>query len=330
VPGNAAHAEGSAQMEHAPSGPCWICGGTELDRVWQDPLDLSELPRLGPLAHANHAPTWVVRCRACGFGQPEYLPAADYFDRLYSIEWTPESLDREFDVGTKDLIFNEVQKGLEKRRAAGLPRSVLDIGTHVGRFVYLARAAGWEAEGAEFNPVTATYAARRTGAPIHQGRAQDLVDQGRRFTAITFNDVLEHIPRPIPVVAQVRALLHPGGILAVKVPHGPMQRVKEGLKRSVLRMRRRTGVGVHYVHVNHFTVESLRRCLEEAGYSDIQILVGAPDFVPASYAGRTPGEACSAGLRQATYRAARLIPGGVRSPLSLNLQAFAVNREPSL
>jgi SAM-dependent methyltransferase len=310
-------------MPRDPSGPCWICGSAELDPIWHDPLHLAAFPRFGPLAHDNHEPTWVVRCRACGFGQPEYLPAPEYFDMLYAIEWTPESLDREFDGGTKDLIFQEVLEGLEKRRPAGLPRSVLDIGTHVGRFVYLARAAGWDAEGAEFNPVTATYAARRTGAPIHQGRAQDLIDQGRRFTAITFNDVLEHIPRPIPVLAQVRALLHPGGILAVKVPHGPMQRVKEGLKR--LALRKGAGVGVAYIHVNHFTVESLRRCLEEAGYRGVQVFVGAPDFVPATHAGRTLAQACSAGLRQATYRAASLIPGGVRSPLSLNLQAFAVN-----
>jgi SAM-dependent methyltransferase len=314
-----------APLPQAATGACWICGSAEMDRVWQDPLDLSAFPRFGPLAHAGHAPSWIVRCRACGFGQPESLPGPDFFDILYAIEWTPENLDREFDVGTKDLIFKEVLKGLEARRAAGLPRSVLDIGTHVGRFVYLARAAGWEAEGAEFNPVTATYAARRTGAPIHQGRAQDLVDQGRRFTALTFNDVLEHIPRPIPVLAQVRALLHPGGIVAVKVPHGPMQRLKEGFRQTVLRESAGTGVGVRYVHVNHFTVKSLRRCLEEAGYRDVKITVGAPDFVPAAYPGRTLGEAWSARMRQAAYHAAGLIPGGVHTPLALNLQAFGVN-----
>ena len=29
--------------------------------------------------------------------------------------------------------------------------------------------------------------------------------------------------------------------------------------------------------------------------------------------------------RLATYRAAHLVPGGVRTPLAMNLQAFAVN-----
>jgi SAM-dependent methyltransferase len=308
------------------TGACWICGGVERNRVWKDPLDLSLLPRFGSLAHANHAPTWVVRCRACGFGQPESLPAAaDYFQMLYAIEWTPESLDREFDLGTKDLIFEEILKGLERRKPAGIPRTLLDIGTHVGRFVYLARAAGWEAEGLEFNPVTAAYAARRTGAPIHQGKAQDLADQGRHFAAITFNDVLEHIPQPIPVMAHVRALLHPGGVVAVKVPHGPPQRLKEGFRRSVLRRTAGTGVGVAHVHVNHFTVKSLRRCLEQAGYHDVQITVGAPDFVPAAYPGRTRAQAWSARLRQGVYHVAGLIPGGVHTPLSLNLQAFAIN-----
>jgi hypothetical protein len=312
-------------MPMVATGPCWVCGGTEQDRVWHDPLDLSMFSRFGPYAHAEHEPTWVVRCRACGFGQPESLPTVDnFFDLIYTMDWTPETLAREFDSGYKDQIFQIVLEGLEQRLPAGLPRTLLDVGTHVGRFVHVAKQAGWEAEGAEFNPVTASYAAQRTGAPIHQGRAQDLAAQGRRFSALTLNDVLEHIPQPVPLMTELRGLLPAGGVVAVKVPHGPMQRVKEGIRRSILR-RADAGVGTRYVHVNHFTVASLRRCLEEAGFHKITVAVAAPDFVPASFADRTRSQAFAAFLRSAVYRAARLVPGGVYTPLALNLQAFAIN-----
>ena len=307
------------------TGPCWVCGGTAQHRVWCDPFDLSAFSRFGSYAHAEHTPTWLVRCRACGFGQPESLPAsASFFDTLYAIEWTPASLDREFDSGYKDLIFQTVLKGLERRRPATLPKTLLDVGTHVGRFVYLARQAGWEAEGAEFNPVTASYAVQRTGAPIHQGPAQSLAAQGRRYSALTLNDVLEHIPRPGPLLAELRGLLHPGAVVAIKVPHGPMQRLKEGFRRTVLRQAE-AGVGVRYVHVNHFTVASLRQCLERAGFRTVEVVVAPPDFMPAWCADRTPSQARTALLRMAVYRTAGLIPGGVYTPLALNLQAFAIN-----
>jgi SAM-dependent methyltransferase len=312
-------------MPFVATGPCWVCGGTAQDRVWCDPFDLSNYARFGPYAHADHPPTWLVRCRACGFGQPESVPAlADFFDTLYTMEWTPESLDREFDCGYKDLIFRTVLDGLERRLGAELPRTVLDVGTHVGRFVQLARQAGWEAEGLEFNPVTASYAASRTGAPIHQGPAQNLVIHGRRYGAVTLNDVLEHIPRPVPLLSGLRGLLHPGGLVVVKVPNGPVQRFKERIRRSILR-RADAGVMTRYVHVNHFTVRSLRRCLEGAGFRAVSIAVAPPDFVPASFPERTRGQALSAWLRLGVYRAATLTPGSTHTPLALNLQAFAVN-----
>jgi 2-polyprenyl-3-methyl-5-hydroxy-6-metoxy-1,4-benzoquinol methylase len=307
------------------TGPCWVCGGTVQERVWSDPFDLSEFARFGAYAHANHPPTWLVRCRACGFGQPESLPALpDFFDTLYTMDWSPESLDREFDSGYKDEIFRVVLAGLERRLSAGLPKTVLDVGTHVGRFVLLARQAGWDAEGLEFNPLTASYAARRTGATIHQGLAQDLAAAGRRYSALTLNDVLEHIPQPVPLLADLRSLLYPGGIVAVKVPNGPMQRFKERIRRSVLRSAS-AGVMTRYVHVNHFTVKSLRHCLEGAGFRGVTIAVAAPDFMPASFPGRTRGQALSALLRMSVYRAAGLCPWSVHTPLALNLQAFAIN-----
>src|SRR5438270_4032978 len=109
-------------MPFADAGPCWICGGAELDRVWRDPFDLTDFPRFGAYAHAGHPPSWLVRCRACGFGQPESLPAiADFFETLYDISWGREALDREFDCGYKDLIFREVLEGLERRRSEELP-----------------------------------------------------------------------------------------------------------------------------------------------------------------------------------------------------------------
>jgi SAM-dependent methyltransferase len=327
IPGAEMTANAPFPME--PTGACWICGASALDRVWSDPFDLSDVPRFGPYAHADHPPSWVVRCRSCGFGQAEALPAApDYFDTLYEREWPEGDMEANYEYPYRDFIYGEVLEGLARCMGPGVPRTLLDVGAHTGRFLHLARRAGWGAEGAELNPVTAEFAARKTGAPVHSCRAEDLAARGRRFGAVTLNDVLEHIPRPALLVAGLRGLLEPGGVLAIKVPHGPMQRLKEGFRRDVLRgdwRRDRIGVMVRYSHVNHFTVGSLRLCLEGAGFRPVVVAAGAPEFLPASSPGRTPRQAASAWARRAAYRAAGLIPGGARTPLAMNLQAFGVN-----
>lgn len=310
-------------MPMAPTGRCWICGGSHQERVYRSPFDLSPLPRFGPYAHCHHPDGWLVACRDCGFGQPEAMPdLPDYFDTLYQIDWNRPALDREFEVGYKDFIFGSVLEGISRRIAPGVPRTILDIGTHAGKFLQMAREAGWEAEGAELNPVTAAYAAERTGLPVHQVPAQELAAQGRRYGALTMTDVLEHIPRPATLVAELRELVHPGGVIAVKVPHGPMQVFKEVFRRDVLRASD-AGVMTRFVHVNHFSVGSLRLCLESAGFREVTVEVGAPEFIPPSPA-RTRNEGRKAGLVRAVYEVARRIPGSVHTPLGLHLQSYAV------
>ena len=78
-------------------------------------------------------------------------------------------------------------------------RALLDVGAHAGRFLRLARGAGWDAEGLELNPKTAAYAAQVSGAPVHQGNIHTFTP-ARCYDAVTLTDVLEHVPRPLDVL----------------------------------------------------------------------------------------------------------------------------------
>jgi SAM-dependent methyltransferase len=319
-------------MPMVSSGPCWVCGGTNRKRVWRDPFDLSDHPRYGPHAHGDHPDTWLVRCSACGFAQPEALPGVDnYFDLLYADQpWlTEESMRLDFDRGSKDFVFREILADVGRELGPRVPRTLLDVGSYTGRFLSLAAAAGYETEGIELNTRAADFASRKTGRPIHRIKAQDLAAEGRKFGVVSFIDVLEHIPRPASLVAQLRELLAPGGVLVIKVPHGSMQRFKERLRGLVHRgpeARRAANIGVmtRFVHVNHFTVGSLRRLLSAAGFSPVKVRVAGPEF-HVDPNRPTPSERRSAAGRVAVYRAARAIPGGVYSPLSMQLLGLAVN-----
>jgi SAM-dependent methyltransferase len=303
-----------------PVGGCWICGATGLSRFHQCRLDFLQYALQDPeLAEYTNHDVWLVRCGTCGFAQPEELPVLPrFFERVYDQRWSDEWIDREFEAQYKDLIFSTILRNIEQRVRPGASRQLLDVGAHVGRFMSLAQAAGWIVEGLEVNPKTAACAERRTGGMVHRTDLTAIAAADHRFTAVTIIDVLEHIPHPVQVLSQAARLLAPGGVVAVKVPSGPAQWWKERLLASLNRSRR-VSLADNLVHVNHFSPRSLRAALEQAGFREITIAPGAPEL---RCDGTALGRQAANLLRLAVYQAARL-PGAIRTPLALNLQAYA-------
>lgn len=303
-----------------PTGACWICGARGLRPVTRAIFEFSAYAEQDPeLATLTGATVDLVRCPVCGFAQPAAMPSLDdYFGRMYDQRWSGAWMESEFHDGTKDLVFRHVLHGLE-RRIPPDRRTLLDLGAHVGRLLFLAARDGWDAEGVELNPRTSAYAARATGLPVHRADLRDLQAEGRRYRAVTLVDVLEHIPEPIGALRAVAGVLEPGGWVAVKVPHGPNQLRKETIRGRLFRGYRPT-VADNLVHVSHFTPRSLRMALESAGFREISIRPAAPVVPPAGGGAR---RATRVAFLRATAAAAGALPFGAQSPLAMNLQAYA-------
>jgi SAM-dependent methyltransferase len=308
----------TARGMFAPVSACWICGGESLAPVHELRFELDVYATQDPeLARYSGQRLALQRCGACGFAQPEALPSLPrFFDRLYDQRWSEEWIAGEFHSPVKDLIFSEILTSLGQRLPAGR-RRLLDVGAHAGRFLRTAREAGWRPEGLELNPQTAAYAARSAGAVVHQGNVHTLDPGSQRFDAITLTDVLEHVPDPLAVLDRVRALLDDGGWVAIKVPNGPVQRLKEQV-RARLRPRYRATLADNLVHVNHFSPGSLGLALRIAGFGDAAVTVGAPELP----AGGKLSSTIARAARRALFLAARLT-SGASSPLAFNLQAYA-------
>lgn len=297
---------------------CWICAGTNLTPVHELRFDLdiyrTQDPELTVYSGQRLA---LNRCDGCGFAQPAALPTLPrFFDRMYDTRWSDEWIASEYVSQYKDVIFEQVLEALD-RRLRRSPRRLLDVGAHVGRFIRLAIARGWEAEGLELNPRTGAYAARMTGVPVHQGNVHTFDPGERRFDAIVLTDVLEHVPEPMTILRRVRALLAPDGWVAIKVPNGPVQHRKESLRARLVPGYRAT-LADNLVHVNHFSPGSLRVALHLAGFDSVSIQVGAPELSPGGGIKGLGGRV----VRQALFVASR-VTGGASSPLAFNLQAFA-------
>ncbi|HZR23146.1 MAG TPA: class I SAM-dependent methyltransferase [Vicinamibacterales bacterium] len=305
----------------APVGSCWVCGSTQLTPYHELRFELEAYRNNDQdheLADYTGETLSLVRCGRCGFGQPAALPTLPgYFDRMYDQRWDDAWIDGEFRATYKDFIFTSILNEL-RRRTDAHRRRLLDVGAHVGRFLSLARRAGWEAEGIELNPRTAAYAAACSGATVHQVNAQALADRGRRYDVIVLTDVLEHIPAPLDVLRSLTALLDPGGILAIKVPCGPSQLLKERVLAAVT--SHRATIADNLVHVNHFSPRSLSLAIERAGLSPT-VGVAAPELLPLQpFSVRN---AIVNAVRLGVYHVARL-PGAVYTPLALHLQAYGV------
>jgi SAM-dependent methyltransferase len=302
-------------LTYLDTGACWVCGHTDLDRFHLAVLEFDAWREQDPeLAAYSGETIWLRRCRGCGFAQPERMPALPrYFERMYDQRWSAEWVADEFNSAYKDVIFVRILEALGVRiRSAG--RSLLDIGSHAGRFLNLARRAGWRAEGTEINPRTAAYAAEKTGAPVHRLRAEQILELGKQFDAVTLTDVLEHIPEPVALLSTARRVITRGGWISVKVPCGPAQLLKETWRARLSRGYRAT-LADNLVHVSHFSPQSLRLALARAGFDEISVEIAAPEC--------PPGARVATLGRMALYHVGRRIPFGVHSPLALHLQAFA-------
>jgi trans-aconitate methyltransferase len=298
----------------APVERCWVCDGRTLAPFYDARYDLSAFAAQDPpLAAYSGEPIDIRRCAACGFAQPAALPALDrYFDRMYDQHWAGDWVEAEHTATYKDDIFARVLRALDARVATG-PRTLLDVGAHAGRLMSLAKQAGWTVEGIELNPRTAAQAAASTGAAVHQGNIFTVEPRGP-FDAVTLIDVLEHIPEPRRALARAAAWIRPGGAIAVKVPNGAAQRLKESV-RARLRPGYRPTLADNLVHVNHFTPASLRLALERSGFTRVGVTAAAPEM--------PDGSALDRLVRRTIFAAARGLPGGLHTPLALNLQAVA-------
>jgi SAM-dependent methyltransferase len=292
---------------------CWICGGGAFAAAYDARFDLSAFAEQDPaLAAYSGEPVAIRRCTQCGFAQPAVLPALErYFDRMYDQRWAEDWVESEHSAVYKDDIFAAVLRALDAR-VPGPSRRLLDVGAHAGRLMSLAQAAGWSVEGIELNPRTAARAGISTGAPVHQGNIFS-VEPRTPFDAVTLIDVLEHIPDPRQALTRAAGWIRAGGAIAVKVPNGAAQQLKESV-RAVVRPGYQPTLADNLVHVNHFTPRSLRLALERSGFTSVRVTPAGPEM---------PEAGVDRLVRRAVFAAARVLPGGVHTPFALNLQAIA-------
>jgi 2-polyprenyl-3-methyl-5-hydroxy-6-metoxy-1,4-benzoquinol methylase len=145
---------------------------------------------------------------------------------------------------------------------------LLDVGCALGFMLEAASAAGWSPVGVETSEFAARYAGQHTGCPVYAGTLQKAALPPESFDVVTLMDVIEHVPEPFELIAEIHRILRPGGVLLIVTPNfGSLFVRLYGLKAY--------GVWPDQ-HVVYFQPSTMTQLLQTVGFN--RVVAGSKDF----------------------------------------------------
>lgn len=204
----------------------------------------------------------------------------------YQKEYAADELQHK---ALKASVLFEALRGL----IGALPDSLLDVGTGEGFLLAASVEAGMDAHGLEFDRFAIDRFNPGVSALVTVGSIDAsmdrLRDHGRRFDVVTLQNVLEHVPDPRRTLSRVRALVKPGGVIAITVPNDFSD------LQAALMTRGDVQREYWYAppqHLHYFNSENVVRFMSDCGY---RVIDGFSDFPvefflahPGSNYSRTP------------------------------------------
>jgi 2-polyprenyl-3-methyl-5-hydroxy-6-metoxy-1,4-benzoquinol methylase len=94
----------------------------------------------------------------------------------------------------------------------------LDIGCGNGEFLLRLQSIGWQCAGAEFNE-KAVAICRSHGLSVFHGDLKSAGFESQSFDYVTANHLIEHVPDPHELVAEIGRITKPGGRVLIRTPN---------------------------------------------------------------------------------------------------------------
>jgi SAM-dependent methyltransferase len=148
-------------------------------------------------------------------------PSAGETARWYREDYWPQY--REEQLGpARDTILEHVLEILDAQCPSR--GALVDMGCGGGALLVRAGQAGWKGIGVDLSP-DAVEAARARGVEAHVQDCLRCPLPDESAEAVTMVNVLDHLPDPFAALDEARRLLRPGGLLYLRVPNAPVQRL---------------------------------------------------------------------------------------------------------
>jgi SAM-dependent methyltransferase len=204
-----------------------------------------------------------ILCGNCGVIRSGKTFPADVIGDFYDVEYRP--LYSGSKTAGQAFFEDQYQTGLRFVRtllaklASDRRGSVLEIGCGAGGILKALQDSGW-------GPVTGIDLGgdylefgRKAGLNLLQGDYRSLISPGSQ-QLVVLSHVLEHLPDPLQVLREVKALIRPGGYVLIEVP-------------GILNLHRQYAFVSHYfqgAHIYNFTLDHLAFMLKACGFELVE------------------------------------------------------------
>ena len=206
------------------------------------------------------------QCGGCGLLAPVRPPGNRDLEVWYEQEYWKHYREEQTGTG-RDNLYTHVVRWLERLSPAR--GTVLDVGCGGGRFLTLCQAKGWRAIGVEPSQEAAVYA-RRRGVEVHSQAWPVLAIPDASVEAVTFINVLDHLPDPFGALREAARVLKSDGLLYIRVPNAALH---AWLKRSLAPL----GLdGVATLHLYGFGLRTFSRLLPRLGFRPLAMRTAPP------------------------------------------------------
>lgn len=164
----------------------------------------------GPIERYDQYTLW--KCTECAgqFWWPFKNPGHEWYEN--DVRYHGRNQDPLLTPVATHLLF------LEDHPVPG--GEVLDVGCGTGNFLASAQKEGYKVSGIDFDRDAIQICKEVFQlSQVRVASIEDVVLESKRYDAITFFEVLEHLDQPREFLHLVRGLLQPNGVIALSVPN---------------------------------------------------------------------------------------------------------------
>jgi len=191
----------------SPARPCW-CGETKLF-AYSDEFHVCKV--CGTLVTtADVKPADLAVTQDSG-----ELYSKDYWLKRQSEKYGLPPLDHRARHDLPERCVHWLNLLLRRRLP---PARVMELGCAHGGYVALMRWAGYDASGTEMSPWIVQFARETFAVPVQAGRIEELSVPPQSLDVLILNDVIEHLPDPLPTLGHCVTLLKPDGFVVIQTP----------------------------------------------------------------------------------------------------------------
>jgi|HubBroStandDraft_2_1064218.scaffolds.fasta_scaffold06781_4 SAM-dependent methyltransferase len=250
---------------------CLICDASTSRSVWQrNNLRIDECAGCGVIFAAEKPSEQELMSRYDGDGLITDRPDPNLFRPGSPPLWKKKEHERLLD----HLVLQGCVSG-----------ELLDVGCFSGLFLEHAHARGFSVVGVEPNRDAYLYVTRFLKFEVSHGSLKAARFPASRFSVVTFQDVIEHVPDPVSDLQESLRILRPGGLLLLTTPN-----VRGLIQRFVKAKRRLAGQPWCPIddvpwHLWGFTPQTMANCLTRAGFTVKECLWLEPSPLSTNIAG---------------------------------------------